>query len=208
MSLMQRVEADSVGYPGHNAPWQPPVSWNREGQGIVVNAKDMFTAATSAAGNGKHLQLIQYAVLASCRLSLTSRSIEYYRERLLSGAHSTSPKPLCVPKVGNQTRPSARFPHMLPAVARMVISEWGELSGLLHAALAEVPAATLQGGHGGGSPTKAQVKAERDAAEQRAATAEKRAASAEKQTTKAKKEAAKAKKAAEADVNKNFARLL
>jgi hypothetical protein len=133
MSLMQRVEADSIGYPGHNAPWQPPVSWIREDRGILDNAKDMLTAATSAAGNGKHLQLIEYAVLASCRLSLTSRSIENYRVRLLSGAKSKSTKPLYVPKVGNQTRPNARFPHMLPAVARMVISEWGELSGLLHA---------------------------------------------------------------------------
>ena len=95
------------------------------------------------------------------------------------------------------SKPKVRFPHMSPAVTRMVINEWGELSGLLHAALAEVPAATLQGGHGGGSPTKAQVKAERNATEQRAASAEKRTASAEKQAT-------KAKKAAKAEVRNGF----
>ena len=39
MSLMQRVKANSIEYSGYNAPWQPPVSWNREGQGIVDNAK-------------------------------------------------------------------------------------------------------------------------------------------------------------------------
>ena len=107
----------------------------------------------------------------------------------MAGAKSKSAKPLYVPIVGDQSRPKARFPHMLPSVARMVINEWDELSSLLHAALAEVPAAALQGGHWSGSPTKAEVKAQRNAAEQRAATAEKRAASAEKETTKAKKAA-------------------
>ena len=71
MSLMQQVEADSIGYPGHYAPWQPPVSWIRKGRGILDNAKDMLTAATSAAGNGKYLQLIESAMAASSRLALT-----------------------------------------------------------------------------------------------------------------------------------------
>jgi len=43
----------------------------------------------------------------------------------------------------------------------MAIGRWGELSGLLNKALKEVPAERLQGGPGGGSPTKAAVKAER-----------------------------------------------
>ena len=30
MSLMQQVEADSIGYPGLYAPWKPPVSWARQ----------------------------------------------------------------------------------------------------------------------------------------------------------------------------------
>ena len=78
---------------------------------------------------------------------------------------------------------------MLPSVARMVINEWDELSSLLHAAFAEITAAALQGGHWSGSPTKAEVKAQRNAAEQRAASAENRAYSAEKETTEAKKAA-------------------
>ena len=85
---------------------------------------------------------------------------------------------------------------MLPSVARMVINEWDELSSLLHAALAEITAAALQG-HWSGSPTKAEVKAQRNAAEQRAASAENRANSAEKETT-------KAKKAAKAEVRNGF----
>ena len=86
---------------------------------------------------------------------------------------------------------------MLPSVARMVINEWDDLSSLLHAALAEITAAALQGGHWSGSPTKAEVKAQRNAAEQRAASAENRANSAEKETT-------KAKKAAKAEVRNGF----
>ena len=115
----------------------------------------------------------------------------------MAGAKSKSAKPLYVPIVGDQSRPKARFPHMLPSVARMVINEWDDLSSLLHAALAEVPAAALQGGHWSGSPTKAEVKAQRNAAEQRAASAENRANSAEKETT-------KAKKAAKAEVRNGF----
>ena len=39
MSLMQQVEADSIGYPVYNSPWQPPVSWSRKGRGILDNAQ-------------------------------------------------------------------------------------------------------------------------------------------------------------------------
>ena len=69
----------------------------------------------------------------------------------------------------------------------MVVNKWDDLSGLLQAAHDKVPAATILGGHGGASVEKAQGKAQRDAAEQRAASVEKRAASAKKETTKAKK---------------------
>jgi len=55
MSLMKRVEIDSIGYPGHDAPWQPPVSWARESKGILSNTKENLALAMSAAGNGKHL---------------------------------------------------------------------------------------------------------------------------------------------------------
>jgi hypothetical protein len=64
MSLMQQVEADSIGYPGHNFRWQPPVSWIRQGRGILDNAKGMLTTVTSATGNGKSLQLIESATFA------------------------------------------------------------------------------------------------------------------------------------------------
>ena len=55
----------------------------------------------------------------------------------------------------------------------------------------------LQGVHGGGSPTKAEVKVQCSAADQRVASAEKRAVPAEKQVT-------KAKKAAKAEVRNGF----
>jgi hypothetical protein len=35
VSLMKRVAIDSIGYPGLNVPWQPPVSWIRKGRGIL-----------------------------------------------------------------------------------------------------------------------------------------------------------------------------
>ena len=68
VSLMKRVEIDSIGYPGHDAPWQPSVSWARESKGILSNTKDILASAMSkkkkklahkkrvesAVGNGQH----------------------------------------------------------------------------------------------------------------------------------------------------------
>ncbi len=39
MSLMQQVEADSIGYPGHNVPWQPPVSRIRKAGASLTTPK-------------------------------------------------------------------------------------------------------------------------------------------------------------------------
>ena len=64
MSLMQWVETNSIGYPGHNAPWQPLMTRIREGLGILDHAKDMPSAAKSAAVTGKSLQLIESATFA------------------------------------------------------------------------------------------------------------------------------------------------
>ena len=195
-SLMKRVVASSQEYLGPDRQWKPPESWRLEDQDILKTTKAMLTTATSEVGNGKHLQLLEVAMSTVCGLTLTTDGIAYYRRRLLAGLSSKHPFPLYVPiATENKRHKQLRYSHMLPAVARMVINEWDVLNGLLHAALAKVPAGTLQGGHGGGSPTKAQVKAERDAAEQRAASAEKRAASAEKRAASAEKETTKAKKA-------------
>jgi hypothetical protein len=104
---------------------------------------------------------------------------------LVAGASSKSPNPLFVPSEGGHGK-ALRFPHLLPAVARTAMERWGELSGLLNKALDVVPAERLQGGPGGGSPTKAAVKAEKaalanelEAAQARAVSAEKRADTAE-----------------------------
>ncbi len=68
-----------------------------------------------------------------------------------------------------------RFPHLLPAVARMAMGRWGELSGLLNKALNKVPAERLQGGPGGGSPTKAAMKTAKAALEDELEAAKARA---------------------------------
>ncbi len=184
-SLLSKITEHSKDYHGHDNPWRPPDSWRREDQDVIDNAKAILTDATSKTGQGKDLQLVQSAMAASCRLSLTTDSIVYYRKRLVAGKSSHSTAPLFVPSNG-PTGKALRFPHLLPAVARMAMERWGELSGLLNKALDEVPAERLQGGPGGGSPTKAAVKAEKaalkdklEAANSRAESAEKRADTAE-----------------------------
>ena len=157
---MQLVVDGSQDYPGHDRPWQPPASWTRENQSMLDSAKDMLLAATSTAGNGRHLQLVETAMVASCKLTLTSEGIKYYRQRLVAGKLSTkkSKKPLYVPNIKSPNKPYLRFPHMLPAVACMVINEWDELSGLLHAALAEVPAATSREDTGAARPPRPRLR--------------------------------------------------
>ena len=85
MSLMQWVETNSIGYPGHNAPWQPLMTRIREGLGILDHVKDMPSAAKSAAVNGKYLLL--FVPAASSHLALIKSSVGCYRGRLLAGAH-------------------------------------------------------------------------------------------------------------------------
>ena len=181
-NLLSTIIEQSQDYPGHGHPWRPPDSWRREDRDVLDKAKAILTDATSQTGNGKDLQLIQSAMAASCRLSLTTDSIVYYRKRLVSGKSSKSsksPNPLLVPS-HDQKNKSLRFPHLLPAVARMAMERWGELSGLLNKALDEVPAERLQGGPGGGSPTKAAVKAEKAALENELEALKARAVSAKK----------------------------
>jgi hypothetical protein len=189
-SVLSKIIEHSQDYPGHDHPWRPPDSWRREDQDIIDKAKAILIDATSKTGNGKDLQLIESAMAVSCHLSLTHRGIEYYRERLLAGKSSKSINPLYVPS-HDQKNKALRFPHLLPAVARTAMGRWGELSGLLNKALDDVPAERLQGGPGGGSPTKAAVKAakasledELEAANSRADSAEKRADVAEEKSLK------------------------
>ncbi len=177
--LLSKIIELSQDYPGHDHPWRPPDSWRREDQDFIDNAKSILTYATSISGQGKYLQLIESAMAASCHIILTHRGIEYYRERLLAGKSSRSINPLYVPS-HDQKNKLLRFPHLLPAVARMAMERWGELSGLLNKALDDVPAERLQGGPGGGSPTKAAVKAEKAALENELEAAKARADSAEK----------------------------
>lgn len=183
-SLLSKIIEQSQDYSGHGHPWRPPDSWRREDRDILDKAKAILIDATSKTGHGKDLQLIESVMAASCGLSLTHRSIVLYRERLVAGAKST--KKLLLPSHDPKGNQALRFPHLLPAVARTAMERWGELSGLLSKALDEVPAERLQGGPGGGSPTKAAVKAEKaalanelEAAQARAVSAEKRADTAE-----------------------------
>jgi hypothetical protein len=87
-------------------------------------------------------------------LTLTHRDIEYYRERLVAGKSSRGTKPLLVPITDKPNSPFLRLSHMLPAVARKVVGEWGQLKARLDSALVKVSPEHLQGGPGGGSPTK------------------------------------------------------
>lgn len=176
-NLLSTIIEQSQDYPGHGHPWRPPDSWRREDQSILDKAKSILIDATSKTGHGKDLQLIQSVMVASCGLSLTHRSLVHYRERLVAGAKSTNP--LFLPSHDSKTK-ALRFPHLLPAVARMAMERWGELSGLLSKALDKVPAERLQGGPWGGSPTKAAVKAEKTALENELEAVKARAVSAEK----------------------------
>ncbi len=183
-SLLTTIMERSQDYPGHDYLWRPPDSWRREDRDVLDKAKAILTDAISKTGQGKDLQLIQAAMASSCRLSMTTESIVHYRKRLVAGSKTTNK--LLLPSHDPKGNQALRFPHLLPAVARMAMERWGELSGLLSKALDEVPAERLQGGPGGGSPTKAAVKAEKaalanelEAAQARAVSAEKRADTAE-----------------------------
>ncbi len=73
----------------------------------------------------------------------------------------------------------------------MAMERWGELTGLLSKAIDEVPAEQLQGGPGGGSPTKAAVKAAKAALEDELQASNSRADSAEKRADVAEKTSAR-----------------
>ncbi len=56
-------------------------------------------------------------------LFLDHSNIEHYRKRLVASKSPTKPKLLFVPNLKNPRFPYLRFPHMIPAVARMVIHD-------------------------------------------------------------------------------------
>jgi len=89
-SLFTTIIERSQDYAGHDHPWRPPDSWRREDRDVLDKAKAIISNATSTTGQGKDLQLIQSAMASSCRLSLTTDAIVYYRKRLVAGASSKS----------------------------------------------------------------------------------------------------------------------
>ena len=84
-------------------------------------------------------------------LVVTHRNIISYRERLV--AAKSDKKPLFVPSEDKKHK-KLRLPHMLPAVAKLVLAEFEPMRRLLTKAIAETP---LQD-QVSGSPTKADLK--------------------------------------------------
>jgi len=153
--LMEKVLAAAPEYVV-DQPWKVPDAWRKHDQHLVTEAKSILEQGTSVAGHGKHLQVIEEVMARAFGLFLDHRNIEHYRKRLVASKSSTKPKPLFVPNLENPRFPYLRFPHMLPAVARMVIRDWSALQQRLDQAVEHIDLAVLTGG----SPTKAACKAQ------------------------------------------------
>ncbi len=132
-----------------------PEAWRKHGQHLVAEAKSILEQGTSVAGHGKHLQVIEEVMARDFGLFLDHRNIEHYRKRLVASKSSTKPKPLFVPSEDPRTK-LLLFPHMLPAVARMVIRDWSALQRHLDQAIAHIELTVVTDG----SPTKAACKAQ------------------------------------------------
>jgi hypothetical protein len=152
--LMEKVLAAAPDYVV-DQPWKLPDAWRQHDQRLVTEAKSILEQGTSMAGHGKHLQVIEKVMARNYGLFLDHFSIEHYRKRLVASIRScTKVKPLFVPSEDPRTK-LLRFPHMLPAVARMVIRDWSTLQQHLDQAVEHINLAVLTDG----SPTKAACKA-------------------------------------------------
>ena len=149
LSLMREIDTDSFDYPGRDQPWTAPDSWTKTRQFILNDFKDILTDASSKRKNGAELQTVEYVLAHTYGLVLIYRNITTYRERLVAAKNDK--KPLFVP---SEKSKKLRLPHMLPAVAKLVLAEFKHMQRLLTKAVDETPLEDQVSG----SPSKAALK--------------------------------------------------
>jgi hypothetical protein len=104
---------------------------------------------------GGDVQAIEYVAQHTFGVTLVANDIIDYKRRIILGPQERdgTRKPLLDPS-GTSKNPKSRLIGMLPAVARMVIEQYGHFDGLLQQAVHLLPAKVFTED----SPTKAALK--------------------------------------------------